>query len=41
MENYLIFDAICLEKNLYKDLTYILKWFNIDIDVKDTTQKLK
>lgn len=30
-----------IEKNLYKDLTYILKWFNIDIDVKDTTQKLK
>lgn len=30
-----------IEKNLHKDLTYILKWFSIDIDIKDTTQKLK
>ena len=30
-----------LEKNLYQDLTYILKWFNIDMDIKDTIHKLK
>ena len=32
---------VLLEKNLYQDLTYILKWFNIDMDIKDTIHKLK